>query len=69
MGLYFLGVLRMVLTRGKYGGARLLRAPILRDIRRACFGVAKLVRVHPRAESKTHLFHTRKIPIFRCFRP
>ena len=51
MGLYFLGAL-MVLTRAKYDGARLSRALFLREIRRACFGVAKLVRVHPRAESK-----------------
>ena len=54
-------VLAWVLTRAKHDGARLSRALFLREIRRACFGVAKLVRVHPRAESK-RICSTRPTP-------
>lgn len=62
--LFFLGSNRACMpcfTRAKHDGARLSRALFLREIRRACFGVAKLVRVHPRAESK-RICSTRPIP-------
>ena len=58
---WVLMVLAWVLTRAKHDGASLPRPLFLREIRRACFGVAKLVRVHPRAESK-RICSTRPTP-------
>ena len=58
---WVLMVLAWVLTRAKHDGASLSRSLFLREIRRACFGVAKLVRVHPRAESK-RICSTRPTP-------
>ena len=64
---WVLMVLTWVLTRAKYDGARFFRALFLREIRRAGFGVAKLVRVHPRAESKRICSTPRKYRFFDVF--